>query len=180
MAAVDYFEVLGLPRRFAIEAAELERRYLDRSREVHPDRQSGASAAERVGAAGRAMQVNQAYRTLRRELSRAEHLLALEGVVIGDNQPVAPELLAEMLELREELAEARQARDQARLTSLEGAARRRERVELDRLGELFAGLEHWGGASQGERSERLGQITRQVVLLRYLARYREAFEEEDE
>ena len=34
----DYFELLGLPRRFAVDLAELERRYLELSREVHPDR----------------------------------------------------------------------------------------------------------------------------------------------
>ena len=109
MMQSDYFLLLGLERRFAIDRAELERRYLERSREVHPDRQVGRPANERAAAAGEAMQLNLAYRALKRELPRAEHLLQLAGVRIGDNEPVKQDLLTEMLELREELAAAREA-----------------------------------------------------------------------
>ena len=166
----DYFQILGLGRRFAIDPAELERRYLERSREVHPDR---VAADQRVAAAGDAMQLNQAYRALRRELPRAEHLIQLEGVRIGDNEPVGAALLHEMLELREELASAKMAGDRAAVERLEAAARARERGELDQLGRLFARLE------SGDR-EALPAIKDQVILLRYLARYREAFEDEAE
>ena len=190
-ATVDYFELLGLPHRFALDPAELERRYLERSREVHPDRQAerfalggpeetagGLAGVDRVAAAGRAMEVNQAYRALRRDLSRAEHLLALSGITIGDNEPVPQALLLEILELREALAEASASGDQATLARMEADARRRERAELDRLAALFAELE--GGASGEGRAAVVERIKQQIVLLRYLARYREAFEEADE
>jgi molecular chaperone HscB len=171
----DYFEVLGLPRRYAVDLAELERHYLERSRAVHPDR---AAAEERSGAAGRAMELNQAYRTLKRDLPRAEHLLALQGVKIGDNQPVAPELLAEMLELREQLADARAAGDRALLDRLERSARGRERDELAELARRFALLEE-PAAGGPERAARLQAVVDQVIRLRYLARYREAFADDD-
>ena len=171
----DYFALLGLPRRFAVDLGELERRYLELSRQVHPDRAAEKPAEERAASAGQAMSVNQAYRALKRELSRAEHLFALEGVRIGDNEPVAPALLGEMLELREELAAARAADDAAAIARLEGAARVRERAELDRLAELFAAFE---AAPQGGGGGALERIKDQVILLRYLARYREAFDED--
>lgn len=173
----DYFEVLGLPRRFAVDPAELERNYLERSRAVHPDRLAAEGRPGGVEAAGQAMEVNQAYRMLRRELPRAEHLLSLQGVAIGDNQPVAPALLAEVLELREELEAARAAGDRARLSALEGGARARERAELTQLGSLFSALE---GAGATERAARLDAVVDQVIRLRYLARYREAFADDDE
>lgn len=169
----DYFQMLGLQRRFALDAAELERRYLERSREVHPDRQAGQPADERARAAGEAMQLNLAYRTLKRELPRAEHLLRLAGVRIGDNEPVKQELLMEILELREELATARAAGDAAALARMEAAARGRERAELDRLAALFSEFE---AAPQGGGGTALARIKDQVILLRYLARYREAFD----
>ena len=193
-ATVDYFELLGLPHRYALDPADLERRYLERSREVHPDRQAerfalggdeatAGSGVDRVAAAGRAMEVNQAYRALRRELPRAEHLLALSGVTIGDNEPVPQELLLEILELREALAEASASGDQAALARMEADARRRERAELDRLAGLFGELEA-GASGEGGGEERraatIERIKQQIVLLRYLARYREAFEEADE
>jgi molecular chaperone HscB len=177
MIQSDYFLMLGLDRRFAIDPAELERRYLERSREVHPDRQAGRPAGERAIAAGEAMQLNLAYRALKRELPRAEHLLQLAGVRIGDNEPVEQGLLMEVLELREELAGARAAGDAAAIAALESAARRRERAELDRLGELFGAFE---AAPQGAGGAALERIKAQVILLRYLARYREAFDDADE
>jgi molecular chaperone HscB len=173
----DYFEVLGLPRRFAVDPAELERNYLERSRAVHPDRLAGEGRSGGSEAAGQAMEVNQAYRTLRRDLSRAEHLLSLQGVTIGDNQPVAPALLAEVLELREELEAARAAGDRGGLSRLEGAARARERAELGQLADLFTALE---AASAAEGSARRNAVVDQVIRLRYLARYREAFADDDE
>ncbi len=177
MIQSDYFLMLGLDRRFAIDPAELERRYLERSREVHPDRQAGRPAGERAVAAGEAMQLNLAYRALKRELPRAEHLLQLAGVRIGDNEPVEQDLLMEVLELREELAGARAAGDAAAIAALESAARRRERAELDRLGDLFREFE---AAPQGAGRAALERIKAQVILLRYLARYREAFDDADE
>ena len=177
MMQSDYFQMLGLERRFAIDPAELERRYLERSRAVHPDRQAGRPADERAAAAGEAMQLNLAYRALKRPLPRAEHLLQLAGVRIGDNEPVKQELLVEMLELREELAAARAAGNEAAIARLEGEARTRERAELDRLGGLFSDFE---AQSQGGGGAVLERIKDQVILLRYLARYREAFDEDAE
>jgi molecular chaperone HscB len=171
----DHFQMLGLERRFALDPAELERRYLERSREVHPDRQGNRPADQRAEAAGQAMQLNLAYRTLKRELPRAEHLLQLAGVRIGDNEPVKQDLLLEILELREELAAARAAGDAAALARMEAAARGRERTELDRLGALFAAFE---SAPQGGGGPALERLKDQVILLRYLARYREAFDQD--
>jgi len=177
MMQSDYFQMLGLERRFALDPAELERRYLERSREVHPDRQAGRPADERARAAGETMQLNLAYRTLKRALPRAEHLLQLAGVRIGDNEPVKQDLLVEILELREQLANARASGDAAALERMESAARGRERAELDRLGALFGEFE---AAPQGGGTETLARIKDQVILLRYLARYREAFEDDAE
>ena len=43
----DYFACLGLPRRLGIDAADLERRFHERSRELHPDRFFERPEAER-------------------------------------------------------------------------------------------------------------------------------------
>ena len=34
----DYFSLLGLPRQFALDPADLERRFRELSRTLHPDR----------------------------------------------------------------------------------------------------------------------------------------------
>jgi len=84
----------------------------------------------------------------------------------------------EILELREELAAAKAAGDRAMLGRLERGARERERAELDVLRLEFAELEGLPTGSP-ERPERLQAVVDLVIRLRYLARYREAFADDD-
>src|SRR6478609_6043886 len=98
----DFFERLGLPRRFSVDANELERAYLARSRAVHPDYHLAESGAELTASLELAADVNEAYNTLREPCARAEYLLHLEGGPSASEQKrMPPAFLAEMLEARE-------------------------------------------------------------------------------
>jgi molecular chaperone HscB len=100
LETVDAFERLGLPRRFSVNPVELERHYLERSRETHPDFASGDEDASAA--------LNEAYATLRDPFRRAEHLLALlGGPSAKDDKSLPPAFLMEMLELREEIEAAK-------------------------------------------------------------------------
>jgi molecular chaperone HscB len=105
---MDYFEFLGLPRNLAIDAKDLEKRFYALSRELHPDLHSRKSAAEREQAEESTAVLNDAYRTLREPVARAEYLLKLEGFDIGEQstKDVPPELLEEVFELNMALEEA--------------------------------------------------------------------------
>src|SRR5437868_8503577 len=106
----DHFDRLGLPRRFALDPAILERHYLARSRVVHPDYHTGASAADLAASLELSAAVNEAYNTLKDPFTRADYLLALEGGPTAAQQKQLPQaFLAEMLELRERVEEARAA-----------------------------------------------------------------------
>ena len=110
----SYFALLDLPESYVLDAAELERRYREKSRNWHPDRFSRAPLSERAAVLQRATELNEAYRTLRSDGKRAEYLLKLYGVDLGDESKkpaLDPGFLAEVLELREELADARVERD---------------------------------------------------------------------
>lgn len=122
---MDPFATLGIARRFDVDLAEAERKHRELSRALHPDRFVGASPSERREALTRAVEVNEAWRIVRDPIRRAEALLQLEGVAVAeDKQPQAdPAFLMEMLERREALAEARQARD------LEAVRRMAEAIE---------------------------------------------------
>ncbi len=102
----DLFAALGLPRRFAVEPAELERRWKDGARAVHPDRFARAAPRARSVASARSALLHQAYRTLREPRSRAAYLLSLLGAGPG---AAPPALLEEQLALRERLASAHAA-----------------------------------------------------------------------
>jgi molecular chaperone HscB len=110
---VDPFETLGIPRSFDVDLGAAERAHRELSRALHPDRFVGAVPSERRTALTRAVAVNEAWRVVRDPIRRAEALLALAGVEVGEGaEPKAePEFLMEMLEQREALTDAKRARD---------------------------------------------------------------------
>jgi molecular chaperone HscB len=110
VAETTHFERLGLPRRFGLDAAEIERNYLARSRELHPDYHQLASTSEQRASMELTAALNEAYTSLRQPFRRAEYLLALEGgPSAAEHKEMAPAFLEEMLELRMEIEELREA-----------------------------------------------------------------------
>ena len=104
----DFFERLGFPRRFLVNAGELEREYLARSRAVHPDYHIAGSDAELAASLELSAAVNEAYKVLRDPFSRAEYLLKLEGgPSASEHKQMPPAYLAQMLEAREAIEQAR-------------------------------------------------------------------------
>jgi molecular chaperone HscB len=156
----DPFALLGLPVGYDVDPAALERAFFERSKAVHPDRVAGAPAAERVAALARSRALNDAYQLLRKPALRAEYLLARAGVTIGDNERLDPTFLMEILELREELAEARVAGQLVRVEQLQRAMQARRAEALDALPGLFAAGD-------------LAAIKHRLIVLRYIHRYLE-------
>jgi len=112
-ARPDYFEVFGLPRKLGIDPDELQRRFYELSRRVHPDFFQTRTPAEQARSLERSALINRAYRTLRDLVPRVEYLIQLEEgreTREGDTgiKPKAPtDLLEEMLEVQEALQEAK-------------------------------------------------------------------------
>ena len=117
---VDPFETLGVEPVYSLDLAILEQRHRDLSRALHPDRHAASGAAERRMALGRAIEVNEAFRSLKDPVRRAEALLARRGTHSGEGKepPASPALLMEIMERREALAEVRQTKNEAALTRL--------------------------------------------------------------
>ena len=104
----DHFDRLGLPRRFALDSAAVERAYVARSRAVHPDYHLSGSSAELAASLELSAALNEAYNALRDPFTRAEYLLTLEGgPTAAEHKQIPAAFLAEMLELREQVEEAR-------------------------------------------------------------------------
>ena len=132
----DFFACFGIPRSYTLDRDLLESRYLEISREVHPDRFAGGSARQQRLAVERASLVNRAYRTLRDPVQRAEYLVKLGGIDLDRSDPEggAPDpgqgFLIEMIELRESLEEAVKA-GPAELERLRMATEERQETALD-------------------------------------------------
>src|ERR1700741_3414975 len=115
----DYFAVFSLPRKLNIDLPQLERSFYRLSRQYHPDVYATKSPEEQQWSLDQTSLLNDAYRTLKNPVSRAEHLLRLEGIVLEagkseDGSPkdsrVPPDLLEEVFELNMQLEEMRMNR----------------------------------------------------------------------
>jgi molecular chaperone HscB len=116
----DHFELLGIPVRYAVDAARLERGYRELQSQVHPDRFATATEAERRVAMQWATRANEALRTLKNPIERARYLLQLKGYDTEEetNTAMPPDFLMQQMEWREAVAEARGAHDVAALDGL--------------------------------------------------------------
>lgn len=122
----DCFTFFGLPRRFQLDTAALEKQFYRLSRKFHPDLYARASADEQRWSLEKSSVLNDAWRTLRDPLARTEYLLGLAGIRLEEQsrnasdraaesgtakQPVVPpDLLEEVFELNMQLEEMRMAR----------------------------------------------------------------------
>jgi len=122
----SYFALFNLEPRFALRGEQLDAAYRALAAQVHPDRHASSTPAEQRQALSLATSANEAYRTLKRPLLRATHLLSLRGVDSIDSAVrVSPEFLSEQMDWRETLSDAQTARDAAALKQLDDLVRRR-------------------------------------------------------
>jgi molecular chaperone HscB len=170
----DGFAALGVPRKFSIDVGVAEGNFKRLSRQVHPDRFATADPRARKAALSRTVQLNEAWRTLKDPMRRAEYLLELAGFGLkGDDRKRAtpdaatrevtapPALLMEILELREELAAAKRAGDAAKVQAMADAMRARH---ADTLAALAGALDDSSGG-------KLEEAARLMVGLRYYQRF---------
>jgi molecular chaperone HscB len=145
----SHFELFGLPPAFAVDEQGLERAYRDIQSRVHPDRYANAGDAERRASLQWTTRVNEAYRVLRNPVSRASHLLALNGVDVAfeTNTAMPADFLMQQMELREALAEATGARDAGALDSLQKRIDADQRSLAERLTAMIDGNKDYAGAA---------------------------------
>jgi molecular chaperone HscB len=170
----DHFEVLGVERRYDLDLVDLEGRYKDLARKLHPDRFTRADARARRFSLSRSVQLNEAWKTLRDPRRRGEYLLALHGIEVAAEEgirrgpvdggkervPVAQDLLLEVMALREGLMEARLEGDEGQVAALAADVRRRRASAMEAV-----------AAALDRRPWDLDQAARQLVAVRYYDRF---------
>lgn len=91
---MNAFEVLGISTGFSIDSKALRSSFIRKQRSVHPDHFADGSEVSELA--------NRAYELLKDELSRARHLLELQGVD-EKSCPLNPTELMAWMELGEEM-----------------------------------------------------------------------------
>ncbi len=161
----DYFELLGLPRRLAVSQDELQKRFYELSRVWHPDRFARKPEAERQQALDHSSALNDAYRTLRDPVRRAEYVLKQEGFDVGEQgtKDVPPELLEEVFELNMALEELRDGDESVRPQLDEARAN-----FLGMLAGIDSELEQQFAAYDAAKPEALGAVRKLLNRRKYI------------
>ena len=172
---MDHFEVFGLPRRLAIDTAELQRKFYELSRRGHPDFHQSASAERQGEILEASARLNAAYRALRDPIARVEYLVRLEegretreGATVKPKAP--PELLEEMFEIQETLQEAKSGGLDAGDRETLGAQRERLHTRYEHEESRLRGplTEAWDAAGPAERAAALTAFKESLATRAYL------------
>jgi molecular chaperone HscB len=160
------FELFGLPRGYALDAAELKRRLLRFSRLTHPDFFGSKPAAERERAERNTALLNRAHGVLADPPSRADWLVTHGGGPSEADERAMPQaFLMEVLEWNEAVDAARDAAprapERAALDGLERTLRDERTCALARIAALLEPLPARGAAAYT-------QARKELNALRYL------------
>ena len=153
-ASLDKFGLLGVAPSFD-EPAGLDEKFRSLSRKLHPDRFARASPRERRYSLEQTTLLNDAYKTVKDPVRRAEHLLALRGIKVDPK--MSPEFLEQTLEDRERLLEAKMSGEPLEPMA-KGVREQRDRT-LAQVRELV------------ENGGDLAQAAELLARMRYYARY---------
>ena len=134
----NHFELFGLPTRYRIDSAALERAYRELQGDVHPDRHAGAGDSEKRLALQASARVNEAFGTLQDPVARAEYLLRLRGIdaTAETDSRLPVRFLTQQLERREAAEEAVAGHDERALVELVNDVRSdaaKLQVDVERL-----------------------------------------------
>lgn len=135
----DHFTLFGLPRAQALDLDSLDNSFRAIQARVHPDKHAHAGSSDQRAAMQWAMQVNEAYQTLKSPGARARYLLRLLGrdPQIDSNTAMPAEFLMDQMELREVVAEARAVGDEDALEAARARLLKEIAADHERLADLI-------------------------------------------
>lgn len=144
------FEIFGLPTAFELDLQTLNARYLDLQKTLHPDNFASAGSVEQRIAMQKSTEVNDALKTLKDPILRAEAIIALntgeqQDLEQKSTQDVA--FLMQQLQWREQLEELENQKDEKALNRFTKAIKQETQVLLTALSENLQAQE-WAQAKQ--------------------------------
>jgi molecular chaperone HscB len=154
----DYFQLFALPERFDIDTKLLEANFRKIQSASHPDRFVTAPAADRLASMQLATLSNEAYGTLKNAARRAKYLLEKQGIdAVADSNTALPmNFLMQQMEWREQLEEAKAAKDVAAMDKLLIELRSEAKALERELAGLFDDKKNYAAATE---------VTRKLVFI---------------
>ncbi len=166
--ASDYFEMLGVPRKFDLDEDDLHRRFIALSRHAHPDYHVNESPEVQQLSLQVSSTINDGYRTLKDPADRAAYLLELLGGKSSAEDKTVPDgFLATMMMMQEEIADADQSQNDTELARVQDVLQTQHDGLIRRVGGLFADLEP-ASACEAVRKDLFGEIRKRLNAISYV------------
>ena len=116
---MNYFELYGIPVSFIQESQQLKQKFYELSRQYHPDFFTQENDFEQGEALEISSQVNKAYKTFQNIDETIKYVLQLKGMLEEEEKyQLPPDFLMEMMELNEQLTDAKMEEDPTKLSEL--------------------------------------------------------------
>ena len=166
----DHFTLMNLPRRFDLDQRELHQVFIKLSRHSHPDHARGALPEVQELHMRVSASLNDAYRTLKDPLRRAEYLLELLGGESSAADKRVPDgFLETMMMMQEEIAHGRDTKDHDELERNARVLRTQKEGLMKRISTLFD--EHQEAlACEAVRKSLLGEIRGLINAVHYVSK----------
>ncbi|XP_017753067.1 PREDICTED: iron-sulfur cluster co-chaperone protein HscB, mitochondrial [Eufriesea mexicana] len=104
---LTYFDIIGIAKSYDINISEIQKKYKELQKVLHPDKFSTKSEKEKQLSETLSTLVNEAYSTLLHPLKRGLYMLKLNDIMISEGtNNVDKEFLFEIMEKNEEVEDA--------------------------------------------------------------------------
>ncbi len=136
----DYFQLLGIAEAYHLDAANLRKQFLQKSRESHPDFFTLATAEVQQQALAQNALVNQAWQWLSDPHLRLQYLLTHYGILSpGDqtNYQLSPDFLMQVMDLNEQLTDSSQNQQHDAAAAAAQEMRLAREAQIDQLMHQF-------------------------------------------
>ena len=162
----DFFSFFGIEPQLALDPVSLQKRFYELSRQWHPDRFAFKSPAEQQLALENTALLNDAFRTLKQPVERAEYVLSRHGLAPDEAaaKKVPPELLEEVFELNMAIDELKDG-DASVRPQLESARTTFASTLTAIDAELEAGFRRW---DQAHADSVLGEVRALLNRRKYI------------
>lgn len=116
---MNYFELYDLPVSFCPDQQLLKRKFFALSRQYHPDFFTQENENDQAEALELSSEVNKGYKILKDKNETVKYVLQLKGMLQEDEKyALKPDFLMEMMELNEQLTDAKMEGNSLALTAI--------------------------------------------------------------
>ena len=117
---MNYFELYELPVSMKPDVQQVKQKFYELSRRYHPDFYTNSSGEEQAETLEKSSLVNKAFKVFQNRDETIKYVLQLNGLLEEEEKyTLPPQFLMDMLELNEQIADAKLEEDEAALQQIQ-------------------------------------------------------------